>query len=235
MVRILNQRILIVMCIALLILNGCGKKDKNQQSQSSGSPSTESVASDTNQKESSSVTMAEQEKNMADGEAKNRQALMEMNDGKEIEPVETGTLKGLLPTELAGMKRTEASVERNQMMGVDMAVAQGQYEAEDGNSSIRIMIMDAGNLSGPMKMGMAGWTMRQYNRETDTGYEKTISYKGYKGMEEYDNTTKDSELRVFVADRFIVEVDGSRTGMDAVKKAVDTIDFKKMASLASGS
>jgi len=235
MAGILNQRILIVMCIALLILSGCGKKDKNQQTQSSSQTSAESVASNTKQKESISVTMAEQEKNMAEAEAKNRQALIEMNEGKEIKPVETGTLKGLLPTELADMKRTNASVERNQMMGIDMAVAEGLYEAEDGNSSIRIMIMDAGNLSGPMKMGMAGWTMRQYSRETDTGYEKTVTYKGYKGMEEYDNNTKDSEFRVFVADRFIVEVNGSRTGMDVVKNAMDKIDFKKMVSLASGS
>lgn len=233
MIRILNQQILIGMCVVSLILIGCGKKDKDQQNQSSDSPSVESVASDTGQKESISVAVADQSKNMAEVEAKNKQKLLEMNDGKDIQPVETGTLKDFLPAKLTGMKRADAVVERNQMMGVDMAVARARYEATD--SSIRIVIMDVGNLSGPMKMGMTGWTMAQYNRETETGYEKTITYKGYKGMEEYDNSEKDGGIRVFVADRFVVEVQGNQTSMDAIKKAMDEIDLKKLASLVSGS
>ena len=68
-----------------------------------------------------------------------------------------------------------------------------------------------------------------------TGYEKTITYKGYKGMEEYDNSEKDGGIRVFVADRFVVEVHGNQTSMDEIKKAMDEIDLKKMASLVSGS
>jgi hypothetical protein len=177
--------------------------------------------------------MADQVKSMADVEAENRQKLLEMNDGKEIEPVEMGTLKSFLPAKLTGMKRADAVVERNQMMGVDMAVARARYET--ANSTIRIVIMDVGNLSGPMKMGMTGWTMAQYNRETETGYEKTITYKGYKGMEEYDNSEKDGGMRVFVADRFVVEVHGNQTSVDVIKKAMDEIDLKKLASLVSGS
>lgn len=233
MVRISGKRMLIGMSVVLLILGGCGKKDKSRQSQSSDTSSVESVTSDAGRKESISVAMDDQAKNMTEVEAKNRQKLLEMNDGKDIKPVETGTLKDFLPAKLAGMKRTDAAVERNQMMGVDMAVARARYEAAD--SSIRIVIMDVGNLSGPMKMGMTRWTMAQYNRETETGYEKTITYKGYKGMEEYDNSEKDGGLRVFVADRFVVEVSGNQTSIEAVKKAMDEIDLKKLASLVSGS
>jgi len=157
--------------------------------------------------------------------------LMEMNKGKDIKPVDMGKLKEMLPAELDGMKRTNASSERNQMMGIDMAKAEANYEAGDG--SIKIAIMDMGNLSGPMRMGMAGWAMKQYSRETDSGYEKTTTYKGYKGMEEYDNNTRQGGLRLFVADRFIVELNGYQTTMEAMKKAMDKIDLKKLAALAT--
>lgn len=233
--RILNQRVLIGICIAVLILSGCGKKEDAQQAQSSGQSPVESVATNTNQNATFPLSMAGQEQSIADAEASRKQAILEMNNGKEIEPIEMGILKSMLPAELTGMKRTDASVERNQMMGIDIAVAEARYEAGDGNGSIKIVIMDAGNLSGPMRMGLTGWAVRQYSRETETGYEKTITYNGYKGMEEYYNNNKNGGLHVFVADRFLVEIEGNQTTMDVMKQAMDKIDIKKLASLASGS
>jgi len=132
------------------------------------------------------------------------------------------------------MKRTSASAERNQAMGMDMTHAEGQYQG-DNDTSLDLTITDIGNMSGAMRLGMVGWTMAQYNRETDTGYEKTGTYGGYKGMEEYDNESKSGTIRVFVADRFVVEINGSNMPMDTLKKALEQVDLKKAASLASGS
>jgi len=227
----MNQRVYIVICMAMLLLCGCGKKSDEQQAKSSEQSSTESGTSAVNQNTMPQSTIAGKEETIADVEARNRQALMEMNKGKDIKPVDMGKLKEMLPAELDGMKRTNASSERNQMMGIDMAKAEANYEAGDG--SIKIAIMDMGNLSGPMRMGMAGWAMKQYSRETDSGYEKTTTYKGYKGMEEYDNNTRQGGLRLFVADRFIVELNGYQTTMEAMKKAMDKIDLKKLAALAT--
>jgi hypothetical protein len=228
---IMDQRVYIGICVAMLLLCGCGKKSDEQQAQSSEQSSTEAGTSAMNQDTMPQSTMASKEETIADVEARNKQALMEMNQGKDIKPVDMGKLKDMLPAELAGMKRTNASSERNQMMGIDMAKAEANYEAGEG--SIKIAIMDMGNLSGSMRMGMAGWTMQQYSRETDSGYEKTITYNGYKGVEQYDNSSKQGELRLFVADRFIVELNGYQTTMEAMKKALDKIDLKKLAALAS--
>jgi hypothetical protein len=157
-----------------------------------------------------------------------------MNQGKQIAAVGAASLKGQLPETLAGMARTGASAERNQMMGVDMSIAEGKYEGQN-NASIDLKITDTGNMSGPMRMGMAGWAMAEYNRETDSGYEKTATFSGYKGMEEYDNQSKSGTIRVFVADRFVIELDGSNVTMDTLKQALGQIDFQKIASMASGS
>ena len=165
----------------------------------------------------------------------NRQALAQANKGKEIQAASPDVLKAVLPADLPGMKRTDASAERTQAMGVDIANATGQYQTEDGNTNVHITITDLGNMSGPMRMGMTAWTMAQYSRETDTGYEKTTTYGGYKAMEEYDKTDRTGAIRVFVADRFVVAAEGNGVTMDTLKQALDKIDLKKLASLGSGS
>jgi hypothetical protein len=94
--------------------------------------------------------------------------------------------------------------------------------------------MDMGNVSGPMRMGMAGWAMDEFERETDTGYERTTTYKGHKAMEEFDKQAKQGTFHVHVADRFIVEVNGINVSMDTIKKAIDQVDLDKLVSYASG-
>ncbi|MEN6578545.1 MAG: hypothetical protein ABFD90_19525 [Phycisphaerales bacterium] len=236
-----------VVCIIAVLICGCGKKDEGgSQPPAPGPAGGQSSQSSVQQTpaqppasaqpapaagETGGVPTAAQLSEIA---AKNRETLTQMNQGKEIAAVTTDTLKGLLPETLAGMKRTSASAERNQAMGMDMTHAEGQYQG-DNDTSLDLRITDIGNMSGAMRMGMVGWTMAQYNRETDTGYEKTGTYSGYKGLEEYDKENKSGTIRVFVADRFVVEINGSNITMDDLKKALEQVDLKKAASLASGS
>jgi hypothetical protein len=210
MTALSNQRVLIGIFAALLMINGCSKKDEGQAQSSNRSDATNTT---------------NMQVNNDDPAAQTRQALMETNQGKDIKAVDMDTLKSLLPADIAGMKRSNASAQRNQMMGYDMATAEAQYQAEDSN--INITIIDYGNLSGSMKMGLASWSMTQYNRETDTGYEKTITYKGYKGMEQYNNQTKSGSVQIFVKDRFMLTVEGNQITIDQLKNAIDKIDTKK--------
>lgn len=202
-----------------LLLTGCGKKDQDQATGSGSSvPSASPSAS------------SGQVPDMAQTEAQTRQALAQMNQGATVEALPPATMKDFLPAELPGLARADISAERMQMGGADLSVAQAQYQAADGDASIDVTITDVGNLTGPMKMGMAAWAMAQYSRETDTGYEKTTTYNGYKAMEEYDNEAREGALRVFVADRFVVEVRGSDVTMDAIKQAMGKIDLTKLAA-----
>ena len=245
----------IAACAVALSICGCGKKEGNQKSnQPQGSGTTQSApAPPQGQTPTAAQTPAQTPSQApaappaaaaaANGSTptdfaklaeQQRQALTQANGGKEITAVAGATLKALLPETLAGMKRTSATAEKNQMMGVDMSHADGEYEGQEG-TSISLQITDVGNLSGPMKMGMTGWTMAQYDRQTDTGYEKTATYSGYKGVEEYDNESKSGSIRVFVPERFIVELNGNGIPMDTLKQALNQIDLKKVASAASGS
>ncbi len=219
---------IVAACVLAVALAGCGKKGDQKQSAQSTQPGqtakTQAAAGDAAPSASSMpdyAKMAEQ----------NRQTLAQMNEGKVVEAVSAATLKELLPADLPGMKRTSASGERNQTMGVDVSNAEGRYEATDGQgASVSIRLTDVGSMTGPVRMGMASWAMMQYSRETDTGYEKTTTFNGYKATEEYRTQNKSGTIRVWVADRFIVEIDGNNVTMDALKEMLGKLDFKKLAA-----
>jgi hypothetical protein len=253
MLRVKSNLGVVTVCILAIAFAGCGKKDAGQPTQSK-----QQAPAQTSDQTAGQPAAAAQTQSPTGGQAtaggqtpanqtptpedyaklaeQNRQALTQMNQGKVVEATPGETLKALLPADLPGMKRTDASSERTQAMGVDISKAEGQYSAgENGESNITITITDAGNMSGPMRMGMAGWAMAQYSRETDSGYEKTMTYKGYKGMEEYNKNDKNGTVRIFVADRFLVEVRGDGVTMDTLKQALDKVDLAKLSSVAKGS
>ncbi len=217
---------IVALCLGAVVLAGCGKKgDQGQPTQPAGAAGTQAPAGSaaTDQGAPDYAKLAEQ----------NRQALTEMNKGKVIEAVPAATLKALLPAELPGMKRSDATAERTQAMGIDTSNAEGQYNATDGSGAdVKIKLTDTGNMSGSMRLGMSAWAMGSYSRETDTGYEKTTTVNGCKGMEKYDTKNKEGSLQILVADRFIVDVQGYGVTMDTLKQVVDKIDLKKLAAAA---
>jgi hypothetical protein len=214
---------IVAVCLGAVVMTSCGKKvDQDESARTAEAVGTQAPVADTAVPDYAKMT------------EENRKALTEMNQGKDIEAVPAATLKALLPAELPGLKRTDASAERTQMMGVNMSNAEGQYSAADGSeANVRIKLTDTGNMSGSMRLGMSAWAMGQYSRETDTGYEKTTTINGCKAMEKYDTQNKEGSLQIMVADRFIVDVEGYGVTMETLKQVVGQIDLKKLA--ASGS
>ncbi len=222
---------IVAMCVLAVALAGCGKKGDQKQSSQSPQPGqsakTQAAAGEAGPAASSMPDYAK----MAE---ENRQALAQMNQGKVVEAVSGATLKELLPAELPGMKRTSASGERNQSMGVDVSNAEGRYEAADGQGArVTIKLTDIGNMAAQVRLGMASWAMTQYSRETDTGYEKTTTFNGCKAFEKYNTQDKEGTVSVFVADRFIVEIEGNSVAMDTLKQMLGKLDFKKLAATGS--
>lgn len=138
-------------------------------------------------------------------------------------------LKALLPAELPGLKRTGASGEKSAAMGMTVAYAEGTYSSDEG--SVTVKISDNGGLGGLMAFAQAAWAHSEIDRETDTGFERTTTCKGYKAHEEFDNENKSGSVEVLVADRFMVEVSGSGVPFDSLKAAVDKIDLAKLATI----
>ncbi len=150
-----------------------------------------------------------------------------VSGGKKVEPVDFRELKALLPDNLPGMKRTNASGERTSAFGIRVANAEASYEDDQGRS-IDITITDMGSMSGLTALAAYGWAAAEFDRETDSGYERTTTYNGHRAYEKYDTGDKSGQIQVLVAGRFVVEVSGSNVDMKDLKAALAKIDLGRL-------
>ena len=141
------------------------------------------------------------------------------------------TLKGLLPSALSsGYDRVEVSSASAGAAGMAGAQAIGVYAK--GDSRITLQINDlaaAGALAS-----LAGAVNVESSRETASGYEKVGKVDGRMTTETLDRSSKHGRYSVVVADRFVVEAEGTGMGIDDLKAAVQAIGFSKLEALAKG-
>jgi hypothetical protein len=154
-----------------------------------------------------------------------------MASQSKVELVDFRELKALLPADLAGLKRGEASGEKSGAMGFSVSKAEATYDNDQG-ASIDIEMTDMGGLNNFAAMAQFAWAMHEIDRETDRGYEKTSTFSGHKAYEEYDRENKSGKIQIMVKGRIMVEVRGSSVEMDAIKAAAKQIDLKKLEGLA---
>jgi len=174
--------------------------------------------------------LTEKAKEMENLGEKMKEATEGFTEGKKVNPVDFRELKSLLPENLGDLKRKNIEGEKVNAMGMNISHADANYSDQEGNQSIDLKVTDLGSVSGLSGLAAYGWYMVDIDKETETGYEKTFTYKGNKGFESYDNQGKYGEVSVLVAKRFVVEVNGNQVSMDQLKAAVDMIDIGKLES-----
>lgn len=212
----------IVFLSLLLIMWGCGSNNEKEPEKDNGDNPKEE------QNDDDSKTGI---KGLDDFVDNMKEMQENFEEGKEVETVNFRELKALLPEELNGLKRRSASGEKNNAFGINVSQAEGEYENEDNSSSIDITIVDMGSMKGFAGLAAFGWTMAEIDKETDTGYERTIEYKGCKGYEEYDTDGNYGKKEIMVAKRFMVTVDGNNVSMDAINDALDEIDIDALEEM----
>ncbi|HEY6085598.1 MAG TPA: Yip1 family protein, partial [Nitrospira sp.] len=152
------------------------------------------------------------------------------NGGKAVDPVDFRQLKELMPESLAGMSRAEAAGEKSTALGMTVSKAAARY-AGDGQRSIDLTISDIGNVSGLAGLALYAWTNGEIDKDSQSGYEKTTVFQGYKAYEKYDKRDQRGELDVLVNKRFVVEAKGDRLSMEDLKGALSKVDLDKLARL----
>jgi len=208
-------------CLGIVFMIGCGQKSTEKNLEEASKKMEEAGKQMEEAAKQGGTGMGEAMKKM--GEA------FGTATGKKVTPVDFRDLKALLPEAVPGMKRTRAEGERAAAMGINISKAEGEYEKEGSN--IRISLMDMGTLSGMAAMATVGWAMAEIDKESETGYEKTSTYQGYKSHEEYNRNSQDGEVTVLVADRFVVEVHGNNLPMEAIMAALGSVDLNKLAAM----
>ena len=152
---------------------------------------------------------------------------------KPADPVDFRKLKEALPAELLEIKRTEATGEKNAMGEFKISHARGTYVKNadaDDSPRIEVTITDYGATKG-MADAMAAWTKMEIDRESDTGYERTTKVGGHPAFETYQNEGKSGALQVFVADRFIVQIQTTNVPADELKKIGEEMKLERLAEL----
>ena len=145
----------------------------------------------------------------------------------QAKPVDFELLKSLLP-EMSGWTRTRP---RGEQMTTPFAISNAKAHYTMGESTMDIEITDSAlnqMIFAPFAMFMASG----YEERSDDGYKKAGTIAGSPGFESWEKDAKRGEVTVIVANRFVVQAKGRRVAsIDSVKKAVETIDLAKLATL----
>ena len=211
----MNKIISILSLSVIFVLFSCGKGGDNQPN-------------DEQQNESEEKTGI---KSLDDYVDNMKDAQKNLEAGQKYEVVDFRELKALLPESLGDLKRANAEGEKSGAMGFTISKAEADYNNEDYSQSIGIEITDLAGATGYAGLAAWGWAMTEVDKETESGYEKTMKYKGYKGFEKYNNQDQYGSIEVLVSDRFIVSVNGNNVPMTGIRSAIDDIDIGKLEAM----
>jgi len=146
----------------------------------------------------------------------------------DVEPVDYEKLKGLLPKKLKKMERVELFGERASGLGIKLSYARAEYRDRD-QGSIKIKITDTGSIKKLASLAMTAWAAANIQRKSDDGYERTFDYNGHRAYTKYSRSKAAGEIKVLVANRFLVEVEGEDVAIKFVAAALKKINVKKLA------
>jgi hypothetical protein len=146
----------------------------------------------------------------------------------ETNAIAPASLQALLPASVAGMARTETSSASAGAAGIGGSEADARYVNGDANISLQITdIAAAGALAA---FGSA--LNVQSSKQSSTGYEKVGTVDGRMTTEKWENGSNSGSYGVLVANRFMVQADGSGTSMDALKSAVAAVGIDRLEAMA---
>ena len=144
------------------------------------------------------------------------------------EPVNFRTLRELLPQEAVGLAQTNVEGSTDGAMGFSISQVEATYG--EGDAEIDLSILDYGAIPSMAMMGL-GWTMADIDRESGSTYERTVTFGGERGYRTYDSERRSGEFNLLVADRFVVQVEGSGVDDDDLEAALRAVDLSGLADL----
>ncbi|GKS57554.1 hypothetical protein YTPLAS18_10810 [Nitrospira sp.] len=151
-------------------------------------------------------------------------------DEKSVAAADFRVLKALLPESVPGMERSSATGGREAMMGIDHSQAKAIYTGPD-HSRIEIEVVDFGGNLGMVGLAAFSWAASGavIDRETEHGYERTLTYRGHKAWEEYDRADRSGKLSVMVNSHAGVTVRGQGVPAEVLREALDRVDLDGVA------
>jgi hypothetical protein len=149
-------------------------------------------------------------------------------NAKPVDPVSFRDLMAVFPENLSGWERSKPTGER---MSSPVNYSEANVRYTKGESSLELKITDSG-LNQMLIAPFAMFLTSGYEKETESGYEKSVKVGEYPGWEKWNSAGKDGELNAIVNKRFMVQVEGRN--IDDPKIMHDLVaatDLRKLAGL----
>lgn len=124
-------------------------------------------------------------------------------DGKPVDPIGFQQLETVLPT-VSGWDHDKP---RGEKMTMPVPFSQTEATYKNGDAEVEVKIVD----SAFSQLLVAPWAMflsAGYEKQTSEGYEKSVNVGGNPGFEKWNTDSKDGELNLVVAKRFLVTIEG---------------------------
>lgn len=143
----------------------------------------------------------------------------------ETKAVSADALKALLPATLAGYTRTGF----DSMAAAGMSNVSATYESGSNRFDLRISDTNALGALGGIGAAMGV----QQSSETADGYDKTGVVNGQMQTEKWSKSASQGHFGTMIANRFMIEAEGTVPNIDVLKQAVATVDSGALTKLAS--
>lgn len=174
---------------------------------------------------------SDKSKNVSDSEEKTTEeigkAILHTNL-TDISPISVEELEAWLPKTLGGMSLTSSAPGSMSHSGISgIAATYGNpYE-----KSVKLLLTDcAGEQASAM--GLAGSFRRLMNQNidenTEMGYQKTVTNKGVKAIENYNSDTDSYEIANFFGDRFSINLSSTRINLEEAWQAFHSLPLDKL-------
>ena len=155
------------------------------------------------------------------------EASTRMAEGRAVPAADPADLAALLPASVAGLNRVSQESGQTGIQGMNTSVAEAVYESGEGR--ITLTVTDLGDMAA--MGGMAAALGVQSSRETEDGYERVGRVDGRMTTESWSRSAREGEYGIMVADRIQIRAEGSNVDMDAIKAAVNGVNFRAIERL----
>jgi len=141
-------------------------------------------------------------------------------------PFDAQQLKSALPERLAGLPRTAYEAQSGAAAGMAGSSAKAEYG--EGAQRIEVQIVDLGTLSG--LMSLAGWMGVTGERETSTEVERTFKEGARMVHESRRKDGSRAGYKLVLGNGVMVQAEGRGVDLDALKRAVQALDLRRLES-----
>ena len=176
--------------------------------------------------ESAAETAADALRDAADRMEQTAENLRESGDDDSGDVMDSEALQDRLPEELAGLHRISSERQSMGAGGLNMSTAEAVYENDDGQRVEVTLMTGAGILMGP---AMA-FNMVDFERTTASGFERTVTLHGFKGMQTYEESggQRDASISLLVDDRVLIQLDAEGMTMEELEEVLEELDPESM-------